>query len=107
MTIVVTESNFEKKVLNAKKPALLVFRADWCSACKMLMPTLDGLSLTMEETLTVGKVDVEDNAALTQRMGIRGLPTMLLFRDGKELARKVGAVSDAKLYDFLGDNLEL
>jgi thioredoxin 1 len=107
MTIVVTEGNFEKKVLNAKKPVLLVFRADWCDASKMLMPTLDGLALTMGETLIVGKVDVEDNAMLTQRMGIRGLPTMLLFRDGGELARKVGAVSDSKLHDFLGDNLEL
>jgi thioredoxin 1 len=107
MTVVVNEANFDKIVLEAKRPVLVVFRADWCDACKMIMPTLDGLSLSMKDSLVIGKIDVEDNPMLTQQKGVRGLPTLKLFDDGKLLATKVGALSDTKLFEFLGNYLDL
>ena len=87
----VTDSTFEKDVLQSSKPVLVDFWAEWCAPCRMLAPTIDAIAEHFGEDATVVKVNVDDNTATAQRYGIKGIPTLILFRDGKEMERVVGA----------------
>ena len=89
----VTDSSFEKEVLGSDKPVLVDFWAEWCAPCRMLAPTVVAVAEHYGENASVVKLNVDDNPSTAQRYGIKGIPTLILFRDGKEVERVVGATS--------------
>jgi thioredoxin 1 len=89
----VTDSSFEKDVLQASKPVLVDFWAEWCAPCRMLAPTIDAVAEQFGDNASVVKVNVDDNSTVAQRYGIKGIPTLILFNAGKEVERVVGATS--------------
>ena len=89
----VTDNSFEKDVLQSAKPVLVDFWATWCAPCRMLEPTVAAVAEKYAATALVVKVNVDDNPSLSQRFGIKGLPTLILFKGGKEEERVVGATS--------------
>lgn len=89
----VTDSSFEQEVLQAGKPVLVDFWAEWCAPCRMLAPTIDAIADQFAESAGVVKVNVDDNTSTAQRYGIKGIPTLILFNGGKEVERVVGATS--------------
>jgi thioredoxin 1 len=89
----VTDSSFEKDVLQAGKPVLVDFWAEWCAPCRALAPTIDAVAEKFGEKAGVVKVNVDDNTATAQRYGIKGIPTLILFSEGTEVERMVGATS--------------
>lgn len=89
----VTDSSFEKEVLQAGKPVLVDFWAEWCAPCRMLAPTIEAVAEKFGDSVGVVKVNVDDNTATAQRYGIKGIPTLILFSEGTEVERMVGATS--------------
>ena len=89
----VTDSSFENDVLHSDKPVLVDFWAVWCAPCIALTPTIEALAEKYQGTARVVKMNVDDNPAVTNRYGIRGMPTLILFKNGKEEERVLGAVS--------------
>ena len=89
----VNDNSFEKDVLGANKPVLVDFWAEWCAPCRMLAPTVAAVAEHYGESASVVKLNVDDNPSTAQRYGIKGIPTLILFRDGKEVERVVGATS--------------
>ena len=89
----VSDSSFEKDVLGAGKPVLVDFWAEWCAPCRMLAPTVAAVAELFGESAGVVMLNVVDNPSTAQRYGIKGIPTLILFRDGKEVERVVGATS--------------
>ena len=89
----VTDSNFEQAVLQSDKPVLVDFWAAWCAPCRMLAPTVDALAEQYADNLSVVKLNVDDNPSIPSRYGIKGIPTLILFMNGEEADRLVGANS--------------
>jgi len=89
----VSDSSFEKDVLQSDRPVLVDFWATWCAPCRMLEPTVAAVAEKYAANARVVKVDVDHNPSISQRYGIKGIPTLILFKDGKEEARVVGATS--------------
>ena len=89
----VNDSSFEKDVLQSDKPVLVDFWAAWCAPCRMLAPTVEAVAEQYSSTARVVKLNVDDNPSISQRYGIKGIPTLILFKGGKEEERVVGATS--------------
>lgn len=89
----ITDSNFEAEVLQSDKPVLVDFWAVWCGPCKALTPTIEALAEKYNGVARIVKIDVDENPAVTNRYGIRGMPTLILFKNGREEERVLGAVS--------------
>jgi thioredoxin 1 len=89
----VSDSSFEKEVLQSDRPVLVDFWAAWCAPCRMLAPTVDAIAEKYAANARVVKVNVDDNPSISQRYGIKGIPTLILFKGGKEEERVVGATS--------------
>jgi len=97
----VSDSSFEKDVLGAAKPVLVDFWAEWCAPCRMLAPTVAVVADHYGDTENVVKLNVDDNPSTAQRYGIKGIPTLILFRDGKEVERVVGATSKESIMKMI------
>ena len=101
----VTDENFETVVLKADKLTLVDFWAEWCGPCKVLSPILDEIANEYDDRITIAKVNVDENTQIPPKYGIRGIPTMLLFKDGIVEATKVGVLSKTNLSAFLDSNI--
>jgi thioredoxin 1 len=97
----VQDATFEKDVLASEKPVLVDFWAEWCAPCRMIAPTVDAVAGEFEGRATVVKLNVDDNPSTSQRYGIKGIPTLILFKGGKEEERIVGATSKDALTRLL------
>lgn len=101
----VSDSTFDQEVLKADKPVLVDFWAPWCGPCKAIAPVIDELSKDYEGKLKVVKCNVDDNPATPSSYGIRAIPTVMLFKDGRQVEQIVGMVQKAKLEDAIKNNL--
>ncbi|MEY4862528.1 MAG: thioredoxin TrxA [Pseudomonadota bacterium] len=100
-----TDDQFDTDVLQSGQPVLVDYWAEWCGPCRMIAPLLDELDKDYADKVQIVKVNVDDNPGSAQRFGIRGIPTLKLFRGGQEVATQVGAVSKAQLKAFLDNNI--
>lgn len=103
----ISDSSFEKEVLQSDKPVLVDFWAEWCAPCRMLAPTIDAIAEQFAETAGVVKVNVDDNTATAQRYGIKGIPTLILFSAGKEVERVVGATSKESISRMIAKHVSI
>ena len=101
----VTDASFEDEVLKSDTPVLLDFWAEWCGPCKMIAPVLDEIATVYKGKIKVCKLNVDDNEVTPSKFNVRGIPTLLLFKDGDVEATKVGALSKSQLTAFLDGNL--
>lgn len=101
----VTDDSFEDEILQSKVAVLVDYWADWCGPCKMIAPVLDEIADEYDGKLKVAKLNIDDNPNTPPRYGIRGIPTLMLFKDGEVEATKVGAVSKSQLTAFIDSNL--
>ena len=101
----VSDDNFEQEVLQAGEPVLVDYWAEWCGPCKMIAPILDEIAQEYDGKLRVAKLNIDENPATPPKYGIRGIPTLMLFKDGDVEATKVGALSKSQLTAFLDQHL--
>ena len=102
-TVPVTDESFEQAVLKAEGPVLVDFWAEWCGPCKQIAPALDQISEELAGQVTIAKVNIEDSPTTPSRYGVRGIPTMMLFKDGHMASMKVGAMPKAKILEWLAE----
>ena len=100
-----TDATFETDVLKSSKPVLVDYWAEWCGPCKMIAPILDEVATTYDGKLQIAKMNVDEKRDIPAKFGIRGIPTLMLFKDGELAATKVGAMSKAQLTAFIDQQL--
>ena len=104
-TVSVTDDTFKADVLDSKGMVLVDFWAEWCGPCKMIAPALEEIAAEYKGRVTVAKVNIDDNPMSPNAYGVRGIPTMILFKDGKPAATKVGAAPKSELKAWVASNL--
>ncbi len=104
-TFTFTDASFDKEVLNSETPVLVDFWAEWCGPCRMMGPTVDQVATDYSGKVKVGKLDVDSNQQTAARYGIRGIPTLLLFKGGKIVEQKVGAIGKPEFQKMLDSHL--
>ena len=97
----ITDATFEEEVLKSDKPVVLDFWAPWCGPCKMIGPSLEEISDEMADKITVAKVNIDENPETPTKYGVRGIPTMLVFKNGEAAATKVGAESKTAIEELI------
>lgn len=103
--VYVTDDSFETEVLQSDGPVLVDYWADWCGPCKMIAPILDEIATEYDGKLKVAKLNIDENPVTPPKFGIRGIPTLMIFKGGNVEATKVGAVSKSQLTAFIDSNL--
>ena len=101
----ITDASFEADVLQPGSTVLVDFWAEWCGPCKMIAPILDEVATAYQGKLSIAKMNVDENRAMPAKFGIRGIPTLMLFKNGEVAATKVGALSKAQLTAFIDQQL--
>ena len=104
-TIDITDASFEEDVLNSEKPVVLDFWAPWCGPCRQISPSLSEISDEMADKITVAKINIDENPETPTKFGVRGIPTMLVFKNGEAAATKVGAVSKTAIVEWIEDSI--
>ena len=104
-TVKVTDDSFENDVLKAGQPVLVDFWAEWCGPCRKVAPVLEEIANELGDKVTVVKLDIDANPSTPGKYGIRGIPTVILYKDGQAHAQKVGALTKSQLTAFLDSNL--
>ncbi len=102
-TVTVTDESFEQDVLKAGKPVLVDFWAEWCGPCKQIAPALEQIAEELHDQVTIAKLNIEDSPTTPSRYGVRGIPTMMLFKDGQMASMKVGAMPKQKILEWLSE----
>ena len=100
----VSDQSFEQEVLNSEIPVLIDYWAEWCGPCKMIAPVLEELAAEYGDKLKIAKLNIDENPETPPRYGIRGIPTLMLFKNGNVEATKIGAVSKSQLSEFIDSN---
>ncbi len=104
-TIDTSDASFEADVLKSDKPVLVDFWAAWCGPCKMVAPILDDVAMEYSDKIKVAKMDVDKNQVVASQFGVRGIPTLILFKNGQMIAQNVGALTKGQLKQFIDKNL--
>lgn len=104
-TIAVDDASFKNQVLEAEKPVLVDFWAEWCGPCRMIAPALEEIAEELQGQVTVAKVNIDDNPMSPNTYGVRGIPTLILFKGGKPAATKVGAAPKSELKKWVASSL--
>ena len=104
-TLKITDSTFSSDVLQAEKPVLVDFWAEWCGPCKAIAPALEDIAKTLGDRVKIAKLNIDDNQSTPSTYGVRGIPTLMLFRDGEVTATKIGALPANKLSAWIEDAL--
>ncbi|MCX7865130.1 MAG: thioredoxin [Novosphingobium sp.] len=104
-TIAVTDASFDADVLKSDKPVLVDFWADWCGPCRMIAPSLEEISDELADKVTIAKMDITENTEIPSQMGVRSIPLMVLFKNGKPVAQKLGAAPKNALKGWLESEL--
>ena len=102
----ISDASFEADVLQSTQPVLVDYWAEWCGPCKMIAPILDEMATAYSGKLQITKMNVDENREIPGKFGIRGIPTLMLFKDGKLAATKVGALSKSQMAAFIDENLK-
>lgn len=102
----VSDDSFESDVLNAEGPVLVDFWAEWCGPCKQIGPILDEMDQEMAEKVTIAKVNIDENPDTPSKYGVRGIPTLILFKGGEVAATKVGALPKSKLVEWVESSID-
>ncbi len=100
-TMSTSDGGFEQEVLKAEGPVLVDFWAEWCGPCKMISPALEEIASELNGRLTVAKLNIDDNPQTPQKYGVRGIPTLMIFKDGQVAATKVGALAKNQLMEWV------
>ncbi len=105
MTKEITDSEFEQEVTNSKEPVLIDFLAEWCGPGKMLGPIIEQLSVEMKDKIKIVKMNIDDNPEAPSSLGIRSIPTMMIFKNGKPVATKIGAIPKNSIKAWIDSSL--
>ena len=104
-TIAVTDASFQSDVLDSDKPVLVDFWAEWCGPCKMIGPSLEEIADELADKVTIAKMDIMENTGVPGQIGVQSIPLMVLFKDGKPVAQKLGAAPKSQLKGWLESEL--